>query len=81
MKKFRTATWGEYIKEVEIERENDNWVWINGKRFAKRSTYESYHDTYEQARGYLVAKQQEEVEHRQRALDYAVKELKKRQEL
>tara|TARA_R110000803_G_scaffold208016_1_gene276362 strand:- start:98 stop:349 length:252 start_codon:yes stop_codon:yes gene_type:complete len=54
MKKYLTGNWRELIKEVETERETDSSVWINGNRFAKDSKYEKYHNTFKEAKAFLL---------------------------
>ncbi len=50
------------ISEVEIDKETDTSVWINGKRRAKRSLWMNYYDTWEEARDGLLLIQQWRVE-------------------
>lgn len=42
------------ISPVEVERETESNVWINGRRRAKLTEYESYFDSFEKARAHLL---------------------------
>ncbi len=42
------------VTPVVVERANDKSVWINGRRSARRSSYENYFDTFEEGRDFLV---------------------------
>ena len=46
--------WRQDITPVECERETDSSVFIKGRRNAKRSTYECYYDTWDEAHSALV---------------------------
>jgi multidrug efflux pump subunit AcrA (membrane-fusion protein) len=50
------------ITQVEVERETDISVWINGHRNAKRSEWNNYYDTWEEAKAALQAKAQSQVD-------------------
>ena len=56
MIKYRTSKFysGKLISEVEVERETESSVWINGRRSAKKSDWHSYFDDYFEAKGFLV---------------------------
>ena len=55
--KYRTNSFlRKTIERVEIERETESSVWIGDRRRAKRSEYESYWDSWEEARSYLIEK-------------------------
>lgn len=43
------------IEQVEVERESENSVWIDGRRSSKMTSYECYFDTFEQAKDYLIS--------------------------
>jgi len=45
------------IKEIEVERETDSSVWINGRRNAKRSDWGNYYDTWQEAHDALLSRQ------------------------
>lgn len=52
---YRTGSWGlESIVKVEIEKETEKCVWVNGRRSAKRSEFEQYHNTWKEAHAYLM---------------------------
>jgi len=65
MKKYVTTTWSTVraeIKEVEVEKETGASVWIGGRRLAKNTSYEQYHDTWERAHAHLMSKAKYRVE-------------------
>ena len=53
---FYKITWDEDIKEVEVERETEKCVWINGYRFSKISEYECFFKTKSAAYQHLIAR-------------------------
>jgi hypothetical protein len=66
MIKFRTerTSWGVVTKitPVEVERESDSSLWINGRRSAKTSQHETYHDTWDQAHAHLMERANQNCE-------------------
>lgn len=44
------------ITAVEIERETETSVWIDGQRRQKRSSYENYWDTWDEAYAHILGK-------------------------
>lgn len=46
--KFKT------IERVEVERETDSSVWVNGRRNAKRGEYWNYWNTWDDAKAFLL---------------------------
>lgn len=73
MIKFKTHKWdlGELIEEVEVEKETDKSVWINGRRCAKESSFENYHATWEQAHEHLTARAEAKLGRARLALQHA----------
>ena len=56
MKKFHTDR-GDRNKPIQIfecERETDVNVWIDGRQYKKRSTWHGFHDTFEEAKNFLL---------------------------
>jgi len=49
------------IDAVECERETDVSVFVGGRRNAKRSQYDNYFDTWEEAHSFLLKKADNEV--------------------
>jgi hypothetical protein len=45
-----------FINKVEISRETDSSVFINGNCYRKRTEYEAYFDTFKEAQRWLIAK-------------------------
>ena len=66
------ATTGSYpsVVVVVIDRESDSSVWIKGRRLAKLSSYESYFDTFQEAKSHLIAYATDEVNKAKARLDY-----------
>lgn len=56
MIKYRTAGLGTSIEEVEIDRETEASVWVDGRLFQKKSRYCQYWDTWQEAHQYLLVK-------------------------
>ena len=79
IKKFK-AIMGR-IEEVEVVRETAKQVVVNGsfgeERRVKESDWCSYHDTYEQAKQWIVNKEQERVNKAEIKLKCAQEELEK----
>jgi hypothetical protein len=46
------------IDAIEVERETEHCVWINGRKSNKVGSWENYHDTWEQAHAFLLAEAQ-----------------------
>ena len=75
MKKFMAETYAHSIKPVEVERETDSCIWIKGRRHSKTGYYESYFNTFLEAKKHLLAKAQQKVDVHQWELDQAKKKL------
>lgn len=58
--KFKTS-WNR-IERIEIERESASCVWVNGRKRAKHTSWESYFNSFEEAKASLVQEAEEEVE-------------------
>lgn len=63
------------IQEVEIDKETDQSVWIKGRRNAKRSSYDNFFPTYEEAYVFIHGKVCEEIEKRRQQLKWAEDKL------
>ncbi|MEW8048955.1 MAG: hypothetical protein AB2792_20095 [Candidatus Thiodiazotropha sp.] len=50
----RRSAFGKLIEPVQVEKETDKSVWINGRRSAKRSDYENYFDSFDDAKAYMT---------------------------
>ena len=78
MIKYRTTTsWEKTIDRVEIERETDKCVFIDGRRCGKMTDYESYFDTWDQAYLSLISKAEKVVAGAASRLRHAREELEK----
>ena len=83
--KFKTGEYGKYITPVPCEKENDTSVWImedsykggtHLKRYAKRSSWHCFFDTPEEAKAYLKAQFQEQINSLQGCLLSAYEKMK-----
>lgn len=63
------------ISTVQIDRETDSMVWVKGRGFYKLTRFESYFDTFEQAKNHAIALAEQLVTNAQRQLDYANEQL------
>lgn len=81
MKMYKMGGWIDEIEAVEVERFNDKSVWINGRRNARKSSYEKYFETWNLAKAYLIQEISEEVKRCQNQLEYELKRLEKAQNL
>lgn len=54
MIKYKTSSYGVKIEAVEVGRETEHFVWINGRRRSRLGQYESYFDTWRLAKAHLV---------------------------
>ncbi len=75
--KYVTGGYGKYIERVEIQRETDASVWINGSRNGKWTDWKKYHDTWDHAKNYLIETKTAKVRNYQSQLDSAKDELSK----
>jgi len=62
MKKYMTKELSKpSVEIVEVEKETDKSVWINGRRNSKRSSYENYFDSLLEAKNYLYKRQESRI--------------------
>ena len=86
--KYKTGCGADKIEQVEVLRETNVSVFlpvnarslagakgVDERRDAKRSTYAQYHDTWEDAKAYLMAKAEGEVVAARRRLEQANSKL------
>lgn len=59
------------ITAVEVEKETESGVWIEGRRRPKTTQNKSFHDTWEEAHAHLTAVVEGEVDRRRKALERA----------
>ena len=83
MKKFmavpKNFSWDIRIVPVEVERETDACIWINGRRSLKSSSYESYYNSWEDARLAIQTQAEGEIarlQDRLRQYEDALREIK-----
>lgn len=69
MIKYRTGGFGvNLIETVDVERETEHSIWINGRRNSKKTSYHKYWDTWQEAHEHLL-------EHAERAWQIAQRKL------
>lgn len=63
MKKYRTSNGDGFklIQVIECERETEKSVWIKGQRFVKVSSFRVYHDTFDDAKDFLLQAISEDI--------------------
>lgn len=59
------------IREVEVERETESSVWINGQRRNKTGGYDIFHDTWESAHAHLLGEAERHALAARRRLEFA----------
>lgn len=80
MKKYKTSSWDTKITEIEVIRETPSYVilyndfWKSEIRVSKNGR-DKFHDTWELAHAYLLAKAESEVKIARRDLELANSEL------
>lgn len=76
MKKYKAYFgYGADIEAVECDRETENSVWIKGNRRAKVGERETFHDTFEQAKDFLILRATRELESARSSLKRAQDKL------
>ena len=71
MKKYMTASCTkEKIKLVEVDRETESSVWVNGRRSPKLSGYTNYFDTWLEAKSFLLSEAAADVVNAKSKLDH-----------
>jgi len=63
------------IEKIEVERETKSTVWIKGRAERKHGEYHDYHDTWKEARDFLVDNAYEHIDDKTNALEFAEKAL------
>lgn len=71
MIKYRTAVGCSEITEIEVERETDASVFIRGCGFRKHGSFHNYHDSWDEAKAYLLADAEQKVANARRKLELA----------
>lgn len=77
MIKYKTGEWNILIKEVEVERETDVSVWVNGRRCGKRTSWDNYFDTWAKAYSFLFDRATHTLEAAERRLESAKEQVAK----
>jgi len=60
MKKYRT--YFNSIDVIEIEKESESSVWIDGRRRSKDSSWQQYFDNFQEAKNYLIDEKIKEID-------------------
>lgn len=62
MKYYKTDNLSRYayldkvkISEIEVDRDSESSIWIDGKRHSKNTEYYMYHPTYSSAKHYIIS--------------------------
>jgi len=61
------------IAKITTDRETLTSVWVGGRRSPKRSSYDNYYDTWEEAHSALIAVQGRQIDSLDSKLRYAKK--------
>jgi hypothetical protein len=76
MKKYRAQFYK--IEEIEVLRETEKQVVLmNGLRESKTTDWQSWHDSFEDAKKHLIDDAQKDIDSINRRLDYAKERLEK----
>jgi len=72
MIKFRTGGFGKnLIEDIEVERETEKSVWVNGSRVIKHGSPLIYWDTWIEAHSFLLKRAARELESARRSFEVA----------
>jgi hypothetical protein len=63
------------IETVEVEKETENSVWINGQQNRKLTEYHCYFDNFEDAKNHVIGEAQAGIEKAKRQMEYAEKNM------
>ena len=75
---YKYKQWLGEIRKVEIKRESEHSVWLKGgRREKKRTNYQNYFDTWEEAMDHIIGAAFKKVCHYQYLLQKAEVELEK----
>lgn len=71
MKKYIANNgYGKCIRAIEIDKEIDSSVWLEGRVRRKHSEFESFFDTFEQAKEWLLLEAKARVDQSRRKLEH-----------
>lgn len=62
---------GELIKKIEVEKETEKSVIIDGRRNAKFSEHAQYHESFDEAKAFLMQKAEARLTKARRSLEDA----------
>ncbi len=69
--KTRKATFGKLIEPVQVQKETEASVWIDGRRIAKRTQYDNYFDSFDEAKAFLTEYAENMLNSSRRSLERA----------
>jgi hypothetical protein len=69
------------VSIVSIERSTESSVWINGRRHARCSGYESFFETFDDAKAHLIGRARGELSALQRRLYTARNKLREAEQI
>ena len=78
---YKTSSYHTVIEQVEAERVSDNFIMIDGRRTAIRSSYDNYFLTREEAKQFYIDKELRNIEGLEDRLAYAKDRLKEAESL
>jgi hypothetical protein len=85
MKLYKTNNWSTTRPideiELEVEKETDSTMWVNGKRMVKKTEMNCYFKTYNEAKNYLILMKKDKITKIETSLKFAQNQLQKLQEL
>ena len=72
MTKYKAKTYHPFVEKVQVERETPNSIWVDGQRRAKMASDVGYFDSFDRAKGFLLAIAKEKV----KVANYRLKQAK-----
>lgn len=76
--KIKFKTYSEKIEKIEISKESETSVWdMKNRRHNKQSSYENYFDSFQDAKNYLIKKQEDQIKGYERNIQYCKENIDK----
>lgn len=72
--KYKTSGYygsGQMIVRVEVEKETENSIWVGGSRRSKKTSYETFHDSWDLAKQHLLDSAERSLDSARRRLQEA----------
>lgn len=70
MKMYRASFYGITVQAVDVDRISESSVWIKGRRHARITDYDGYHETFEAARDWIAKLHQNKINALQMNISY-----------